>query len=556
MIPVIWTILILTDLSSGKQPAAQDISKGVDWLTRYGYLPRPDPLTSQLQTLESLTDAIRSMQRFAGIQETGILDQKTLDMMKRPRCSLPDIIGTSEIMRRRRRRRRRRYALAGNAWKKTALTWRIKKYPEQSNLEQNTITLLLHHAFQVWSKVSPLEFHQRPNEDVDILIEFGKSQHGDGYPFDGAGGTLAHAFFPGDHPISGDAHFDEDETWTYNSDVGTDLFAVAIHEFGHAIGLAHSSAGQSIMQPYYQGPAGEVRQYQLPQDDVYGIEQLYGRRQHPNEEKPEDPALHPSIPEVPIPHPSSKPGHESPDRCTVTFDAVANIRGESFFFKDHYFWRMQRAGNLVSLSAAQIKNFWRGLPLDLKKVDSVYERITDHKIVFFIGAQYWVFTNTDVEPGYPRSIRDFELPVDSVDAAFVWAHNGKTYFFRGDDFWRFDEQRKKMDVGYPKKVSLWKGVPPHLDDIMGFDNGTTYFFKGLTYWRMRAGEIEVEFKGSTPHDWMHCDVPAEPPGPEGPKAGECSCMQAGNTGRVLSPGGAHLVIVLLAHLCRRHFLLD
>ncbi|XP_072890127.1 matrix metalloproteinase-25-like [Hemitrygon akajei] len=553
MIPLIWTTLIFTELSSSEQPAAQDISKGVDWLTRYGYLPRPDPMTSQLQTLESLTSAIKSMQRFAGIEETGIIDQKTLEMMRKPRCSLPDIIGTSEMMRRR-RRRRRRYALSGSAWEKKVLTWRVNKYPQAAAfMNQNTVTNLLYHAFRVWSNVSPLEFRQSSG-DVDILIEFGRSQHGDGYPFDGAGGTLAHAFFPGDYPISGDTHFDEDEDWTYNSKSGTDLFAVAIHEFGHAIGLGHSSAGQSIMQPYYQGPAGDVQNYQLPQDDIYGIEQLYGKKQSVGNTPDDDPALSPRIPEVP--YPSSKPGYKSPDRCTVTFDAIANIRGESFFFKDHYFWRIQRAGNLVSLNPAQINNFWHGLPADLKKVDSVYERITDHKIVFFIGSQYWVFTNTQVEHGYPRSIRDFGLPVDSVDAVFVWAHNGKTYFFKDDRFWRFDDQSQRMDLGYPKETSLWRGVPSHLDDIMCFTNGTTYFFKGHTYWRMGAGEIEAESDGSTHRDWMHCDFPEAPPAPKDPRDRGCNCMQNPNAGRVLSLSRALPLAVLVAHLCRQYLLLD
>ena len=94
---------------------------------------------------------------------------------------------------------------------------RVRTFPRDSPLGRDTVRALMHYALKVWSDITPLNFHEVAGSAADIQIDFSKADHNDRYPFDGPGGTVAHAFFPGDHHTAGDTHFDDDEAWTFRS---------------------------------------------------------------------------------------------------------------------------------------------------------------------------------------------------------------------------------------------------------------------------------------------------------------------------------------------------
>ncbi|KAK2522741.1 Mmp17 [Columba guinea] len=459
MLLVVALWLAWQEAPAAPTPAADDITRGVDWLMRFGYLPPPDPITGQLQTQEELTKAITAMQRFGGLEATGVLDEATLELMKTPRCSLPDL-GAADA-------RRKRFAQAVTKWSKRNLSWRVRTFPKESHLGHDTVRALMYYALKVWSDITPLNFHE-----------------------------------------VADAH-------------GMDLFAVAVHEFGHAIGLTHISAIESIMRPYYQGPVGDPLKYDLPYEDKVRIWQLYGVRESvsptakPEVGKADD---HPVLPDLPENRSTVPLRRDVPNRCNTHFDAVSQIRGEAFFFKGKYFWRLTRNKHLVSLQPAQIHRFWRGLPLNLDSLDAVYERTSDHKIVFFKGDRYWVFKDNNVEEGYPRPLSDFGLPPGGIDAAFSWAHNDKTYFFKDNLHWRYDDHERRMDPGYPSETIPWKGIPSPLDDAMRWSDGASYFFRGKEYWKVLDSELEAQagYPQSIARDWLVCsDMQADSPAAAG-----------------------------------------
>ncbi|APW60921.1 matrixin family metalloprotease [Paludisphaera borealis] len=91
-----------------------------------------------------------------------------------------------------------------------------------------------------------------------------------------ADGTLGAAFSP--PPINGgtaagDIVINSTVLWRINSSF--DLETVAIHEFGHALGMNHSQISNAVMYAYYNG----IKQ-NLTNDDTSGIQSVYGARQY------------------------------------------------------------------------------------------------------------------------------------------------------------------------------------------------------------------------------------------------------------------------------------
>lgn len=268
---------------------AQAVRPVQEYLERFGYLESaehpfevddvhfrtgaPDHLLAKpLASLkgvfdDSAVEALRRFQKFAGLDATGELDEPTREKMNMPRCGNPDTTPAAETA------GLAQFVTGNGKWSSTNLTYSFQNYTP--DLSQSAILWAIDQAFGMWSAETPLRFRRVADGTTgDIVIRFVAGNHGDGSPFDGPSGVLAHAFYPSNGgAIRGDTHFDEAETWTLNIPTGggIDLVTVATHEFGHALGLGHSTINTAMMAPFYVGP----RRF-LSADDISGIQSLYG----------------------------------------------------------------------------------------------------------------------------------------------------------------------------------------------------------------------------------------------------------------------------------------
>ncbi|AMV37232.1 matrixin family metalloprotease [Planctomyces sp. SH-PL62] len=89
-------------------------------------------------------------------------------------------------------------------------------------------------------------------------------------------GTLGAAYSPppiNGGTLAGDIVLNSSISWMI--DAHYDLKTVAIHEFGHALGMSHSQIGQAVMWSYYTS----IKQT-LNSDDISGIRSVYDPREY------------------------------------------------------------------------------------------------------------------------------------------------------------------------------------------------------------------------------------------------------------------------------------
>jgi hypothetical protein len=265
-------------LGTSEKATGKGVKAIQEYLTRFGYLAEPHEAgaigNGSVQIIDprphaepgefdaATTEALREFQRMSNLPETGEFDEATRDMTAMPRCGNTDV---------------RSFVATGGRWPSNNLTYAFSEF--SPDLTPAQCRQAVHQAFSTWAGWTPLTFREGPAGSAQIIIRFVTGNHGDGFPFDGANGVLAHAFFPPVPPaaptaIQGDTHFDEAETWTLNVPTGAsqfDLTTVALHEFGHALGLNHSPVAGAVMQAFYGGPRRV-----LHNDDVSGVTSIYG----------------------------------------------------------------------------------------------------------------------------------------------------------------------------------------------------------------------------------------------------------------------------------------
>ena len=478
----------------------------LNYLDNFGYLDGYASLKSKVKeegshegdltmmSTEDLEGALTLFQSMNSLFPTGNVDEEVLAQMKIPRCGVPDIDpddpgalaqlgletmqGTSGFKDGWRTSLfnikpedfvafNKRYEVSDEKWLKNKLSFHIESISD--TLDKHTFNEIVR-AFEVWTESVELFLYEVKDKKIaDIRIQFLEKDHGDKYPFDGPMGVLAHAFYP----PSGEIHFDNDEEFTRLTNRGVNLRYTASHEFGHTLGLKHSVKKGSLMSPYHPGYTKEIN---LQQDDLEGISKIfklgkgavftaetyeameYQRFQQNEFDGSQD----------------NKPlAVNSP--CIEEIDAVIQHPRKKtlFFFTKDIYYKVERDKlgeiGVVEGYPKYISEGWDGLE---SSIDAAYVNATLSAAFFFKGEQYWKydFIQEKMYPGFPAAT----LPLVSKHLKATMMSGNTAYFFSGDKILKYESATNTVKTITDKHVESDAAFPLFVKGYFGTASGSTY----------------------------------------------------------------------------------
>nr|XP_005284512.2 matrix metalloproteinase-28 [Chrysemys picta bellii] len=471
------------------------------FLEKYGYFDETAP---KGPTSAQFAEAVREFQWVTHLPLSGVLDTSTVHQMNLPRCGVSDAESHAAWAervhvllsgRRAKTRRRKRYAQQGGKWYKRHLTYRIVNWPWY--LPQHQVRLAVKAAFDLWSNVSSLVFWEVLDGPADIRLAFFHGDHNDGVSnaFDGPGGALAHAFFP----RRGEAHFDSDERWSLHSGKGRNLFVVVAHEIGHTLGLEHSPVRSALMSPYYKKLG---KDFVLSWDDILAVQNLYGKPSKGSAVRlPGKLFAHFQDWSPDFPGNDQLQGSLGSYYCQSFFDAITiDADHNLYIFKGHHYWVVTKGDNATDPQLLQTR--WAELPAG---IDAAAVSEADGKFYFFKGGRCWRYKGSTLEAGFPQKCSTSNLP-RHPDAALYFQQLRHLVLFKGPKYYVVNEESLQVEPYYPRSLKDWNGVPAGVNGALTQQDGFVYFFREDQYWKFDQAKLQVVATGkwAAQLPWIGC----------------------------------------------------
>ncbi|XP_039306918.1 matrix metalloproteinase-2 isoform X1 [Solenopsis invicta] len=448
------------------------------YLYKYGYLD--DNNTQLSMDNSSVTHALALFQEYYQLSGDSILNNVTLDVMRRPRC------GNRDIPHYKQNRQTPK-------WTKTHLTWNFQF------ADKLTLTMA-EQAFSLWVAKTPLTF-ERKILGPDIMISYEASRHtmSDLFNaqicrevFDGKGGVVAHAIpmgFSTNGPIAAaDIYVDNAEQWFIqlkkNPPNTMHLLRVLAHEISHALGLEHSTCKDAVMYAY--GSSLEPYPVELSIDDTLAIQNLYGAK---NNEV---------VNEIATTTTTIKPTEQIPEYLNICdapyIDNMLLLENKMFITYKQYAWSMDIEDKKYSKSIV-LADYMTFLPKNVS-ITAAYQRASGD-IVLFVRNKIFLleYPSFTLKSGWPKNITNIGLSSDAEIITVINTNKGRTYIiFNENNVAEINECTMSV-VKYFALQTIFPGISITVQSAFRYVDGHIYFFDKKHFYKFNEFTKTVVMAG-------------------------------------------------------------
>lgn len=476
------------------QSVCLDEAETLQYLQNYGYIS-----TTSLENVASANDSLAAglllFQQYFDLDQTGELNEETIDLMGKPRCGVSDYNSNNF------------QDNADNKWNKTDITWSFF-------LANRSVLIITQKAFRLWADSSNLKFREHRGRNADITISLQRGDHHYAYgkercnspPFDGPGQVLAHAFLPYINNRKVEIHMDNEERWSLDTSgeeqdsTMVNFYRVLIHEIGHTIGLTHSNSMDSIMYPFYH----MEWDFMLGDVDKKNIQKLYKHPKTTTPNKPKTTTTTTTTTPTPTPTtvtsiaPSSatsksvardvndtnpRPEPLISDVCSIKNFNMLIVDDKMFVIHKQWLWVLD-LNDIRVTAPIRVTDYLQFLPYDFDEITAIYQR-PNGQILFIIKNMVYIvqYPTLELVYSYPRpTYAVFGIGRDAEVQSIFSTNTGKTFIMYNQRglIEVMDYNFQKVRMSYVPDT--FPGVPTGVEHAFRFTNGRLYFFKkGMFY---------------------------------------------------------------------------
>ncbi|KAL6257819.1 hypothetical protein P5V15_011413 [Pogonomyrmex californicus] len=167
---------------------------------------------------------------------------------------------------------------------------------------------------------------------------------------------------------------------------------------------------------------------------------------------------------------------DSADLCALQrVDAVLVLENRMYVAYRRHLWSVDLNGQSYGRSLL-LMDYLRFLPDNFTRLAGAYRRPSGQLVLYVDDTVYMIeYPSFELVPGWPRKLRDMNLPSNAKINAVVNINAGRTFAIYNDEIVAEIDDCSMIAVRHNSLHAIFPGIPPAVTSAVRYIDGNLYF---------------------------------------------------------------------------------